>query len=151
MNRLPALAFLTLLPLAAPAQALRLIVWDRELQTKLGYGETNGDKMVVQLVKDYSGPVVVLFSRDDDEKARALYPTLKSRYDGTLKGGQLSLDTPNGSLTLARFLAGFRLTLQAQPAGQTLGLPGLRSVASAAQDRLNPAPLPPVRTDLGGR
>lgn len=122
------LALLTLLPLAAPAQAVRLIVWDRELQTKLGYGETTGEQMKVQLVKDYSGPVVVLFSREDEEKTRGLYPALKSRYDGDLKAGQLTLDTPNGPVTLARFLAGFGMTLQAQPAGQSLSLPGLRAL-----------------------
>lgn len=133
MNRPRALALMTLLALATPAQALKLIVWDRELQTKLGYGETSGDRMVVQLVRDYSGPVYVLFSRDDDEKAQGLYPSLKGRYDGALKGGQLTLDAPNGTVTLARFLAGLGLTLQSQAAGQALSLPGLRAVPEKAK------------------
>ncbi len=128
MNRFRPLALLTLLALASPAQALKLIIWDRELQTKLGYGETSGNRMVVQLVPDYAGPVVVLFSRDDDDKARGLYPALKSRYDGDLKGGQLTLDAPSGTVTLARFLTGLKLTLQTQTAGQSLSLPGLRAV-----------------------
>ncbi|WP_026332549.1 hypothetical protein [Deinococcus apachensis] len=128
MNRPRALALLTLLALATPAQALKLIVLDRELQTPLASGETSGNRMVVQFVPDYTGPVVVLFSRDDEEKARGLYPTLKSRYDGDLKAGQLTLDIPNGTQTLARFLSGFGLTLQSQAAGQSLSLPGLRVV-----------------------
>ncbi|WP_272976582.1 hypothetical protein [Deinococcus geothermalis] len=128
MTRTLALVFLTLLTLASPAQALKLIVWDRELQTKLGYGETSGGRMTVQLVQDYSGPVVALFSREEDEKARGLYPNLQSRYDGTLKAGVLTLDIQNASVTLGKFLTGLKLNLVLQPAGQVFVLPGLGSL-----------------------
>ncbi|GAA5514327.1 hypothetical protein Dcar01_03082 [Deinococcus carri] len=143
MTRIFTLA-LTLLALASPAQALKLIVWDRDLQTKLGYGETSGDRMKVQLVKDYSGPVVVLFSREEDEKARALYPTLQTRYDGTLRAGQLTLDVQNTPVTLAKFLNGLKLNLVLQPTGQVFLLPGLRSTADKA-------PTPNDPPDQGGR
>ncbi|WP_245872785.1 hypothetical protein [Deinococcus planocerae] len=144
------LALLTLLAFASPAQALKLIVWDRELQTKLGYGETNGKGgMTVQLVRDYTGPVVALFSREEDEKAAGLYANVQSRYDGFLRAGQLTLETPGGSLPLKRFLDGLKLNLLPQPTGQTLLLPGLRAGADksrAALDRTRmPAdPTPPA-------
>ncbi|EYB67094.1 hypothetical protein DEIPH_ctg052orf0107 [Deinococcus phoenicis] len=141
MTRTRTLALLTLLTLAAPAQALKLIVWDRELQTKLGYGETSGSRMTVQLVKDYTGPVVALFSREDDEKARGLYPTLQSRYDGTLKAGQLTLDVQNTPVTLLKLLGGLKLTLVLQPTSQVFVLPGLRSMTDTS----------PNHTDQGGR
>lgn len=92
MNR-TALILLSLLALAAPAQALKLIVWDSELQTKLGAGESSGNKFSVQLVKDYSGPVKVIFSQSADEKTKGLFPGLQSSYDGTMKNGQLTLLT----------------------------------------------------------
>ncbi|GMA15671.1 hypothetical protein E5F05_21010 [Deinococcus metallilatus] len=138
MIRIRTLAFLTLLALASPAQALKLIVWDRELQTKLGYGETSGGRMTVQLVQDYSGPVVALFSREEDEKARSLYPSLQSRYDGTLKAGQLTLDVQNTPVTLAKFLSGLKLNLVLQPVGQVFILPGLRSVTDPILNRTDP-------------
>ncbi|GAA5533784.1 hypothetical protein [Deinococcus aluminii] len=138
MIRIRTLAFLTLLALASPAQALKLIVWDRELQTKLGYGETSGGRMTVQLVQDYSGPVVALFSREEDEKARSLYPGLQSRYDGMLKAGQLTLDVQNTPVTLAKFLSGLKLNLVLQPVGQVFILPGLRSVTDPILNRTDP-------------
>ncbi|MEF2277070.1 hypothetical protein V3W47_02090 [Deinococcus sp. YIM 134068] len=141
------LALLALLTLAAPAGALKLIVWDRELQTKLGYGETTDKGMTVQLVKDYNGPVVALFSREDDEKAAGLFPSVQSRYDGFLRGGQLTLETPNGSLSLARFLNGLKLDLLSQPSGQALSLPGLR----AATERAGSGPGRPLPPLPGGR
>ncbi|ANE44646.1 hypothetical protein [Deinococcus puniceus] len=133
-----------LFALAAPAQGLKLIVWDRELQTKLGYGESTGNKFSVQLVPNYSGPVVVLFSQTDEEKAKGSFPGLQSRYDGTLKAGQLTLQAPeqrmstqtanaaaaNTTLTLARFLSTFKLSVSGQPSGQTLSLPGLKSAGT---------------------
>ncbi|MFB9993843.1 hypothetical protein ACFFLM_17940 [Deinococcus oregonensis] len=134
-----------LLALAAPAQGLKLIVWDRELQTKLGYGESSGSKFSVQMVGNYNGPVVVLFSQTDDEKDRGSFPGLQSRYDGTLKGGQLTLQaseqrlsaqsvtpngTPNTALTLARFLSAYKLNVTGQPSGQSLSLPGLKAAGT---------------------
>lgn len=145
MTRTRSLAVLILLALAAPAQALKLIVWDRELQTKLGYGESSGDRVKVQLVKDYSGPVKVLFSREEDEKARGLYPSLQGSYQGVLKAGQLTLDVQNTPVTLTKFLNGLKLTLVVQPVGQVFSLPGLRSVTEAL-----PLPVPvPVRPEGG--
>lgn len=133
-----------LLALAAPAQGLKLIVWDRELQTKLGYGESSGSKFNVQMVGNYSGPVVALFSQTDEEKAKGSFAGLQSRYDGTLKAGQLTLQAPeqrlsagslnaaapNTTLTLARFLAAFKLSVSGQPSGQTLSLPGLKAAGT---------------------
>lgn len=141
MTRRP-LFLLTLLALAAPAQALKLSVWDRELQTKLGDGESSGGKFTVRLVGDYDGPVVILFAQTDDERTRGVFPNLKSRYNGLLSGGQLTVQAPapaqgdrpvsalsagNSGLTLAKFLAGFRLSLSVQSAGQSLSLPGLKT------------------------
>ncbi|WP_034387990.1 hypothetical protein [Deinococcus sp. YIM 77859] len=134
MIRSRPLALLTLLALASPAGALKLIVWDRDLQTKLGYGESSGNQMTVQLVRDYSGPVVVLFSREEDERNRGLYLTVKSRYDGTLKAGQLTLNVQNMPVTLARFLSGLKLNLLLQPTAQVFLLPGLRTVADKTAD-----------------
>ena len=85
---------LLLLLLASPVQALKLVVWDNEMQTKVGAGESSGNRFNVQLVKDYSGPVKVLFSQSADEKARGQFPGLQSSYDGLLKNGQLSLLVP---------------------------------------------------------
>ncbi|MFD1731738.1 hypothetical protein ACFSC4_12725 [Deinococcus malanensis] len=78
---------LLLLVLASPAGALQFIVWDRDFQTKVGYGESSGGKFNVQLLPRYSGPVVVLFSQTDEERRRATFPTLLSRYDGFLREG----------------------------------------------------------------
>lgn len=86
-------ALALLLLLACPAQALKLVVWDNELQTKLGAGESSGGRFSVQLVKEYSGPVKVLFSQSADEKTRGLFPGLQSSYDGLLKNGQLTVMT----------------------------------------------------------
>lgn len=154
----PHVLVLTLLALATPAQALKLTVWDPELQLKVGYGETNGSRMTVQLVKDYSGPVVALFSREDDEKARGLYPSLQSRYPGILRNGQLTLEVGNTNVTLTRFLSGLKLTLSTPPAGQVFTLPGLRTVLDRAPDNRAPDKTPekttdktPDRPDQGGR
>jgi len=138
---------LTLFALATPAQALKLTVWDPELQLVVGYGETSGSRMTVQLLKDYSGPVKVVFSREEDEKARNLYPSLQSSYPGTLKARQLTLEVGNTTVTLSRFLSSLKLTLAPQAAGQVFSLPGLRNVT----DRNVTDKTPPDRPDQGGR
>lgn len=107
-----------------PAQALQLIVWDPQLQTKLGYGEVVAGKLNLQLVQDYSGPVVALFARDASEKN--LYAGLQPRYDGTLRSGNLTLEAPE-NVGLARFLQAYRLTLNLLGA-KSLSLPGLRTL-----------------------
>ncbi|MVN88832.1 hypothetical protein GO986_19000 [Deinococcus sp. HMF7620] len=118
------LALLTLLMLATPASALKLIVWDRDLLTKLGDGESSGGRVTLRLVTDYSGPVVVLFAPTEEERTRGGLSALKSRYVGTLDDGQLTLE---GGQSLSRLLSGFKLSLGVQPAGQSLSLPGLRN------------------------
>ena len=125
---------LTLLAaLLSGASALQVLVWDRDLQTKLGYGDLSGSKLTMQLVSDYSGPVIVLFARDASEKNS--FVGLQSRYDGLLKGGQLSLDTPDfpDNVTLSKFLGTFKLSVSVQSAAQTISLPGLK----AAPDKEN--------------
>ena len=129
-----ALLVLSLLALAPWAQGLKMSVWDRELQTPLGQGESVGGKFNVRMVGDYEGPVVILFALTDDEKARGSFSSLKSRYNGLLSGGELSLQAPalgggalNSTLSLAKFLAPFKLTLSIQPSGLSLSLPGLKA------------------------
>lgn len=136
------LSLLCLTALAPAAEALKVQVWDRDLQTKVGDGETTGSKLVMQFVGDYDGPVVVLFAQTDEEKSRVTFPGLKSSYNGSLSKGQLTLQVPgaagasapNTSLTLGKFLIPFKLTLSAQPAGQSLSLPGLKTTETAAKD-----------------
>lgn len=132
---------LLLLALASPAQALKLIVWDSEMQTKLGAGESSGNKFSLQLVRDYSGPVKVLFSQSADEKGRNAFSGLQSSYDGLLRNGQLSLlnadddkagsgvvlraaaSPGNGNVALGRFLQQYRLSLSTQTTGRGFGAP----------------------------
>ncbi|PTA67522.1 hypothetical protein [Deinococcus arcticus] len=121
------IALLTLLTLTAPAGALQLIVWDREMNIKLGSGESSGGRMTVRLVDDYDGPVVVLFAPSEDERARGAFGGLKSRYTGTLNDGQLLLE---GGVSLARLLTPFKLSVGLQRAGQPVSLPGLRNTGN---------------------
>ena len=129
-----------LLLLACPAHALKLVVWDNEMQTKLGAGESSGNRFNVQFVRDYSGPVRVIFSQSADERSRGLFPGLQSSYDGLLKNGQLSLfpapdararaagaTTAPGatqnmqapdSQSLSRFLQQYKLSLPGTPGTQ---------------------------------
>ena len=120
---------------SAPVQAVRLVVWDPQLQTKLGYGEVSGGKLTLQLVPDYSGPVVALFSRDESEKNS--YPGLMPRYSGQLRAGALSLEDGGSVLSLSKFLSGFKLTPSIQNSVKTFSLPGLKTI---------PAPTPPNPT-----
>ncbi|WP_415789673.1 hypothetical protein [Deinococcus saxicola] len=132
---------LCLTALAPAAEALKVQVWDRDLQTKVGDGQTSGSKLVMQFVGDYDGPVVVLFAQTDEEKSRVLFPGLKSSYNGSLSKGQLTLQVPgaagasapNTSLILSKFLIPFKLILSAQPAGQSLSLPGLKTTDTAGK------------------
>lgn len=128
MTRFSSLAALLLLTLASSAGALKLRVFDPELQLNLGYGESSGGRMTVQMVRNYSGPVVLLFSRSEDERNEGLFLGLQPRYQGTLKAGQLTLEVGNTEQTLARFLGGLRPALGVQFVTQSLTLPGLRTV-----------------------
>ncbi|TSA82476.1 hypothetical protein FNU79_13785 [Deinococcus detaillensis] len=123
----PALIFLFAMLLPASAGALQVIVWDRDLQTKLGYGEVSASKLNLQLVTDYNGPVVVLFARDSTEKNA--YSGLAPRYDGLLKNGLLNINVPDNTenVTLSKFLGSFKLSLSVQSAGQNVTLPGLKT------------------------
>ena len=126
MPKFPALLLSALL-LSTPAHALKLSVWDSELQTKLGDGESSGNQLRVRLVGDYNGPVVVLFAPSDEERARNTFPGLKSRYSGVLRGGQLDLQAENGPQGIARFLTAFKLTVTLQVPGSPVTLPGLKA------------------------
>ena len=123
---------------SAPAQAVQLVVWDPQLQTKLGYGEVSGGKLTLQLVPDYSGPVVALFSREDSEKNS--YLGLMPRYSGQLRGGTLTLEDGGSVLSLSRFLAAFKLTPSLQNPVKTFSLPGLK----APTEKLTPPKPPPL-------
>lgn len=83
------LAVFTLLP--SPAQALKMSIWDRDMQTTLGAGESSGNRFNVQLIRNFSGPVIVIFSQTNDEKRNATFKNLQNRYDGVLKNGELTL------------------------------------------------------------
>lgn len=138
MLRPPALLTLLLLLLAPQAQALKVMVVDAELQSTLGYGETNGNRLNLQLVGNYSGPVVLLFAQTDAEKKAGLFPGLQSRYDGTLRGGVLTVNdasagrsgytqnAANSPVTLDKFLKTFKLSLGSVTT-PSLTLPGLKS------------------------
>lgn len=78
----------------AQAQALKLTLWNRDLTSKVGAAESAGNKFTVQLVRDYSGPVIALFAQTDDERKNGTYTGLLNRYDGFLKAGQLTLFLP---------------------------------------------------------
>lgn len=133
MMKKASLTLLALMALTTPAQALKLIVWDRELQTKVAYGESIAGKFTVKFDKDYSGPVVALFSQTDDEKDRGTYAGLQSRYEGVLRGGQLllgesaqpgALSAPAnrsgraGTLSLGKLLEPYKLAVSVQPTSQ---------------------------------
>ncbi|GAA0507935.1 hypothetical protein [Deinococcus depolymerans] len=126
MPKFPALLLSALL-LSTPAHALKISVWDSELQTKLGDGESGGGQLKVRLVGDYSGPVVVLFAPSEEERNRNTFPGLKSRYAGVLTGGQLNVQAENGPLPLTRFLSGFKLSLSLSAPAGSVSLPGLRA------------------------
>jgi hypothetical protein len=121
------LKVLTLLALlaSASAQAVQLVVWDPQLQTKLGYGEVVGNKLNLQLVADYSGPVVALFSKDAGDGPQ--YAALNSRYGGQLRSGTLTLEDGGTVLSLGKFLSAFKLTPSFQNTVRTFSLPGLKT------------------------
>lgn len=89
------LLLLALLLIPAHAQALKLTLWNRDLTSKVGAAESSGNKFNLQVVKEYSGPVIALFSQSEDERKAGLFPGLQNRYDGFLKAGQLSLLLPD--------------------------------------------------------
>jgi hypothetical protein len=126
--KLPLLTIIFALLLHSGASALQVIVWDRDLVTKLGYGELSGNKLSVQLVPDYTGAVVVLFAQSSSEKEKNTFSGLQSRYDGVLRGGQLSLDTSESgeNVPFAKFLSTFKIGLSLQNAAQNITLPGLK-------------------------
>ncbi|GGS05021.1 hypothetical protein [Deinococcus sedimenti] len=130
-------ALLTTLLLSSPAAALQLIVWDRDLSTKLGDGESSGGRVTVRLAGDYSGPVVVLFAPSDEERTRGAFPGLKSRYVGTLTNGTLNLlpEERAAPQPITKFLTGFKLTVNVQVANSAVSLPGLRKSAAPGQNR----------------
>lgn len=107
-----ALALLALSGLGAPVSALDMMVWDRSLQTKLAYAESEGAVMRGKVISDAQGSVVILFSRSDVERGRAQYPGLRTRYEGEVRAGQVLVKLPGGLQTLEQFLASYKLKLQ---------------------------------------
>lgn len=101
MMKRTSLALLSLLALAAPAQALKLIVWDPDFKNKVAYGESIAGRFTVKYDKDYTGPVVALFSQTDDEKAKGTYAGLRGSYEGALRGGQLLLNVDGAAVGAA--------------------------------------------------
>lgn len=81
------------LTLALSIPPLEVIVFDNSLQRVVGYGQQSGDQLRLEVQEDYNGPVVSMIVRD---KA--------SSVPGMLTGGQLTLNTPNGSSTMAQYL-----------------------------------------------
>ena len=114
-----ALMLLALACCSAPAQALDMMVWDKALQTKLAYGQTeqtaSSKVLSGQVLRGASGPVVVLFSLDEAEKARRAFGTLESRYEGELKDGKLLLKLPGGVQSLEKLLEGYGFKLDLKP------------------------------------
>lgn len=140
MMKLISIFVAVLLTLASSAGALKMSIWDREMQTTLGVGESSGNKFNVQLVKSYNGPVVILFSQTDEEKRSGTFTSLQNRYDGILKNGQLTImnaddgpasaTTPDKGTTatsstklvstsLGKLLQPFRLNVAIQLTGQS--------------------------------
>ena len=129
MMKRTSLALLSLLVFAAPAQALKLIVWDPDFKNKVAYGESIAGKFNVKFDKNYSGPVVALFSQTDEEKDRGTYAGLRSSYEGTLRGSQLLIDgdgVPNAAsrsaagndksfVPLKKLLQPYKLSVDVQP------------------------------------
>lgn len=126
---------LLLLALVTPAHALKLIVWDPDLKNKVAYGESSGGRFNVKFDKDYSGPVVALFSQTDEEKAKGTYGSLRSSYEGVLRDDQLLLNIgPSDGgpaarsvggktvLPLSKVLQPYKLNVNIQPTGQLLPL-----------------------------
>ena len=133
MMKRNSLALLSLLALSTPAQALKLVVWDPDLKNKVAYGETSGGRFNVKYDKDYSGPVVALFSQSEDEKARGTYSGLRSSYEGVLRGGQLLMalegeastaarNSGAALLPLPRLLQPYKLNVNIQPTSLLLPL-----------------------------
>ena len=101
MMKRTSLALLSLLAFATPAQALKLIVWDPDFKNKVAYGESIAGRFTVKYDKDYTGPVVALFSQTEDEKARGTYAGLRGSYEGALRGGQLLLNVDDGAAAVS--------------------------------------------------
>ena len=118
MMKKTVLALAALSALSLPAQALKLTLWDRDLQTKVAYGESVGGKFNVKFDKDYEGPVIALFSQTDDERARGSFGGLQSSYTGRLQDGQIVLEVASKSVPLARLLQTFKLPVTLQPSGR---------------------------------
>ena len=116
-------AALTLLALSGAAastqaHALDMMIWNESMETKLAYGESQGQVLRGQLVRSASGSVVILFSRSDTEQGRSLFPGLKSRYEGEIRGGQVWVKVPgSGMQPLEQFLAAYRLKVDLDPVG----------------------------------
>lgn len=112
---------LTLLALSGAAgtqaHALDMMIWNTGMETKLAYGESQGQVMRGQIVRGAAGSVVILFSRSEVERNRSLYSSLKSRYEGEIRGSEVMIRLPGGPESLQEFLAGYKLKLDLQETG----------------------------------
>ena len=102
----PLKTLLILLALSGAAQALQVVIMDRDLQSTLGAGQSAGGRLTLQLAADASGAVVV-FIKDEGGQTQS--------FTGSLRGGQLTL---NGA-SLAQLLAARGVTLVLPPAPAT--------------------------------
>lgn len=113
-----ALALLALSGAASTqAHALDMMIWNTGMETKLAYGESQGQVLRGQIVREAAGSVVILFSRSDVERSRSLYSSLKTRYEGEIRGGQIFVKLPGGMQPLEKFLDGYKLRLNLDEKG----------------------------------
>ncbi|PYE48404.1 hypothetical protein [Deinococcus yavapaiensis] len=111
------LTLAALVTLASGASAITVRVLDRDLQGLFALGDSEGNKIVLRVAQDASGPVTILLI--DDENVTSL--------TGTLRDNQIILDNPRGQ-TLARYLAGRGLTMtfeRVNNKNRSFSLPGL--------------------------
>lgn len=132
------------------SQALKLVVWDTELQAKVGWGESQDGKFRVSFVAKYNGPVVMVFSQTAQEKKKHMFPDLKNKYEGVLKDSRLNIDVSAYSddddsdendddktelVTLGKFLKKYKLTLVKVPSSSLPARPTQPARSEDAQQR----------------
>lgn len=100
------------------SSALKLTIWNPELTTKIGAGESlAAGKFSLQTVKGYNGAVVVVFSQSEEDKK--IMPTLQGSYFGTLNNGQLALypekeKKAENTITLQKLLSPYKYIFSIQ-------------------------------------
>lgn len=120
LSRLTTTILALLLVLGGAASALVVNITDRDLQGRLGYGESSGKSITVQLSPEATGPVKIFLI--DDRGA-------VTSYSGTVQGNSIILDDPPG-VPLRSLLASRGLTLvieRASGGARSFSLPGLKA------------------------